>query len=224
MNPAPASRYTIGNLGGQFAAQRTGSSGVLGVFVADPGPGSSPCPLSARAALVYAFAPIASSTTTAELNTTSGGAGSPWHALAEADCTGTSPAVGGGPSGLGLLETDVAVTGDAVQYRAFSPASGFGNPVTVANGEQGLDATLSQDGKGGIYATWLDGTTGVDFAYSSNRGADWTAPKILFSNSGDPGGIGSLASAVNASGQAWAVYAAGGREYAQEFSKAGSSP
>ena len=34
LNPSPPTAYTIGNLGGQFASQLTGSPGVLGVFAA----------------------------------------------------------------------------------------------------------------------------------------------------------------------------------------------
>jgi hypothetical protein len=221
LNPSPPTAYTIGNLGGQFAAQLTGSPGVLGVLAANTGKGSSPCPSSAEAALVYAYAPISSSTTAAQLNTSVGDSGSPWHALAEVDCDGVDPAVGGGPSGLGLLETSVAASPSGViEYRAFSPASGFAAPVKVAVGEQDLDATLSQDGAGGIYATWLDGGTGVDLAYSSDGGASFSAPKTLLSDSGDPGAIATLASAVDASGNGWAVYEANGKEYAQQFSKA----
>ena len=46
---SPASAYTVGNLGGQFAAQLTGSAGVLGVFELDPGTGT-PCPAATRPA------------------------------------------------------------------------------------------------------------------------------------------------------------------------------
>ena len=105
LNPLPASAYAIGNLGGAFASQLVGSPGVLGVFAALPGKGSSPCPSSAGEALVYAYAPISASTTPADLST-SPGASSPWRPLAKVDCDGVDPAVGGGPSGLGLLETN----------------------------------------------------------------------------------------------------------------------
>ncbi|MGO8877309.1 MAG: hypothetical protein ACLQNG_16280, partial [Acidimicrobiales bacterium] len=47
LNPLPASAYAIGNLGGVFGSQLVGSPGVLGVFAALPGKGSSPCPSSA---------------------------------------------------------------------------------------------------------------------------------------------------------------------------------
>jgi hypothetical protein len=216
LNPRPASAYTIGNLGGVFGSQLVGSPGVLGVFVALADKGYSSCPSSSSAALIYAYAPISASTTPAELSTSPGGS-SPWRPLAEVDCDGTDPAVGGGPSGLGLLETDDA-SGSLVQYRHFSPSSGFGPAVTIATDEVGADGTLSQDNAGDILATWLDNTTGVDLAHSSDNGATWSKPKILFSNAGNPSGISLLVSAVGASGQGWAVYAVGKREYAQRFS------
>ena len=215
LNPRPATSYTVGNLGGVVAAQLVGSTGVLGVFDALPGKGSSPCPSSAGESLVYAYAPLSASTTAAELSTSPGGS-SPWRPLAKVDCDGTDPAVGGGPSGLGLLETNESASA-VVQYRHFSPSSGFGPAVTVAANEVGDDGTLSQDSAGHIFATWLDNSTGVDLAYSSDGGASWSKPRVLFSNGSDPSGIKSLASAVGPSGQGWAVYAVGEHEYAQKF-------
>ena len=221
LNPRPADAFTVGNLGGAFGSQLVGSPGVLGVFEALPGKGSSPCPSSASEALVYAYAPVNPTTTPAELTASPGGS-SPWRPLAEVDCDGTDPVVGGGPSGLALLETNEAHVpnpGPIVQYRHFSPSSGFGSAVTLATGEVGMDGTLSQDSAGDIFATWLDSATGVGLAYSSDRGTTWSKPKILFSNAGNPSGIGLLSSAVGSSGQGWAVYAVGKREYAQRFSK-----
>jgi hypothetical protein len=221
LNPRPANAYTTGNLGGAFGSQLAGSPGVLGVFEALPGKGSSPCPSSASEALVYAYAPVNASTTPAALSTSPGGS-SPWRPLAEVDCDGTYPAVGGGSSGLGLLETNEAHVpnpGPIVQYRHFSPSSGFGPAVTLATSEVGTDGTLSQDSAGDVFATWLDSSTGVNLASSSDGGATWSKPKVLFSNAGDPNGITLLSSAVGSSGQGWAVYAAGKQEYAQRFSK-----
>ena len=105
-----------------------------------------------------------------------------------------------------------------MQYRHFSPSSGFGPAVTVASDEVASDGTLSQDSAGGIFATWLDSSTGVELAYSSDGVASWSRPKTLFSNAGNPSGISLLVSAVDASGHGWAVCAVGKREYAQRFS------
>ena len=170
--------------------------------------------------MVYAYSPISASTTVAELNTSTGGAGSPWSPLAKVDCDGTDPAVAGGRSGLGLLETNLAAPSSEVQYRSFSPGHGFSTPVTIQKAEAGVDPTLSQDGTGGIYATWIAAGTGVELAYSSSGGTRWATPLTLLSVPGDQGGIENLTSAVNASGQGWAVYTAGGKEYALEFTKA----
>jgi hypothetical protein len=83
--------------------------------------------------------------------------------------------------------------------------------VKVASGQQPFRDSLSQDGSGGIYATWLSSGS-LQLAYSSSRGASWTGPVALASDASLP------ASAVNSSGQGWAVYAAGGTEFARSFS------
>ena len=215
LTPQPANAYVFEQLGGAFGSQLVGSKGVLAVFSGFSGKGDSPCPSSASGSLVYAYAPIGTSTTPAELSTSPGGS-SPWRPLTKVDCYGVNPAVGGGPSGLGLLETDRTV-GSIVQYRRFSPSSGFGPAVTIAKGEVAFYGSLSQDGAGDIFATWLDGSTGVDLAYSSDAGATWSGPKLLFSNAGNPSAISFLASAVGASGQGWAVYAIGKRDYDLRF-------
>ena len=216
LTPQPANAYVFEQLGGAFASQLVGSTGVLGVFPGFSGKNDSPCPSSASGSLVYAYAPIDASTTPGELSTSPGGS-SPWRPLTKVDCYGVNPAVGGGPSGLGLLETDKAAA-PIVQYRRFSPSSGFGPAVTIAKGEVAFYGSLSQDSAGDIFATWLDGSTGVDLAYSSDGGTTWSKPRILFSNGGNPSAITLLASAVDASGQGWAVYSVGKREYAQRFS------
>jgi uncharacterized membrane protein YgcG len=216
LTPQPANAYSFEQVGGAFGSQLVGSAGVLGVFAGFSGKSDSPCPSSASGSLVYAYAPIDASTTPVELSTSPGGS-SPWRPLTKVDCYGVNPAVGGGPSGLGLLETDRTV-GSIVQYRRFSPSSGFGPAVTIAKGEVAFYGSLSQDGAGDIFATWLDGSTGVDLAYSSDGGTTWSGPKLLFSNAGNPSAISFLASAVGASGQGWAVYAIGKRDYDLRFS------
>jgi hypothetical protein len=224
LDPSPAGAYTIGNLGGTFASQLSGSPGVLGVFVAGVGKGSSPCPDSASSALVYAYASVSASTKPAQLALSPGSPGSPWRPLAKLDCDGGDPALGGGPSGLGLLETDSAGVSPVVQFRSFSPSTGFAAAVTVASGQQGAEDTLSEDGAGNLYATWLDGSTGVELATSPPGGAHWSGPTTLFSDHGDPSAIGALTSAVDSAGRGWAVYAADGSVHAQQFNKDGAVP
>jgi hypothetical protein len=228
LNPSPASAYSIGNLGGQFASQLTGSEGVLGVFESLPDPGLSPCPSSAPSSLVYAWAPLSASASSAavesELNTSPGTAGSAWGDLSELDCVGDYPAVGGGPSGLGVLETNVTTLSDEIiQYRRFAPPSTFGSAVTLAAGASN-DASVSQDGAGGVYATWLDSDTGINLDYSGTGGSTWDKAVILLGNQDGAVPISGLTSAVGSSGQGWAVYANGGSEYAQPFDTADVVP
>jgi hypothetical protein len=214
LNPsAPA--YDVGNLSGQFASQLTGTMGVLGVFrIIETGP----CPASGG--LVYAYAPLSASTTAGELSTTTGAAGSPWTALAGVDCNTDTPAVAGGPKGLGLLENND--TKETTQYRAFLPPSTFGPPVTVS-AQESSNPSLSQDGTGGIYATMIN-DAGLQLAYSSTGGASWSGPKTLISNNGGLLNIDSAASSVSATGHGWTAYAANGKEYAQPFDKADALP
>jgi hypothetical protein len=207
LNPSP-NNYAIGNLGGQFASQLTGAMGVLGVFeMLEAGP----CPSSEG--LVYSFASLPAAN--AALNTNGA-----WRPLAGIDCNTTNPAVGGGPSGLGLLEDNqTSLSNPLVEYRRFTPPSTFGAPVTIGS-SQGLNPSVSQDGTGGIYATWLESGTGVEFAYSGNGGASFEGPVALQSN----GAAASLASAVGASGVGWAAYSVAGTEFAQPFSRADTIP
>ena len=211
LNPSPNS-YSVGNLGGQFSSQLTGAEGVLGVFTLIE---AGPCPSSEG--LVYSFASLPA--TNAVLN-----ADSTWRPLAGIDCQTYNPAVGGGPAGLGLLETDGAtLSAQLVQYRRFTPPSTFSAPVRIASGAAN-DPSLSQDGAGGIYATWLNNGTGLNLAYSSTGGTGWDGPKILLGNNGGATSIGALASSVNGSGQGWAAYEANGTEYAQPFDKTDALP
>jgi hypothetical protein len=123
---------------------------------------------------------------------------------------------------LGLLESDLGASSAGVLYRAFSPTSGFGAPVTIVKGEIADDPTVSQDGTGGIYATWVEPGVGIELAYSSTRGASWTGPISLLPAPSGGAGMDNLTSAVNGSGQGWAVYTLSGKEYALHFTRSGS--
>jgi hypothetical protein len=107
LNPSP-NDYVVGNLGGEFASQLTGTTGILGVFqLLEAGP----CP--ATDGLVYAYAPLSAATTNAELNTTTGKPGSPWAPLGGVTCNAESPALTSGVDGLGLLATnDTTLSGE----------------------------------------------------------------------------------------------------------------
>jgi hypothetical protein len=219
---APSNGYKLTNQTAQFASQLSGSYGVLGVFTAFPGASSSPCPSSAPSALAFAYAPIAAGATQSAVRSeldTNPGTGSAWSTLGEVDCDGGNPAVGGGPAGLGLLETnETSLLDQLVEYRTFTPPSTWGPAVTIGGGES-IDGSLAQDSSGGIYATWLDPDTGVTLAYSSTRGGSWNGPVSLLGTDGGEVNPGSLVSSVNGAGVGWAAYSANGVEYAQPFDR-----
>jgi hypothetical protein len=150
-------------------------------------------------------------------------AGSPWSPLGEVTCSAQYPAVTSGPDGLGVLATnDANLSAEKVQFRRFTPPSTWGAPVTVAN-NSGLDPTVSQDGVGGMYATFVNNAHGLQLAYSSDGGSAWSGPVTLFGIKSDAA-PGSVASAVGSNGQGWAVYAFQGTEYAQPFVAADALP
>ena len=81
-----------------------------------------------------------------------------------------------------------------------------------------LDPALSQDGTGGIYATYLGGAGGaVDLSYSGDGGNSF-ATAVLNANAS--GGINDVASSVNAVGQGWASWAENGSVFAESFQAA----
>jgi hypothetical protein len=200
LNPSP-NDYIVGNLGGEFASQLNGTTGILGVFQLIE---TGPCP--SGDGLVYTYAALSAATTNGALNTTTGQSGSPWSPLGEVTCSAEYPAVTSGPGGLGVLATnDANLTAEQVQFRRFTPPSTWGAPVTVAN-NAGLDPTVSQDGAGGMYATFVNNAHGLQLAYSSDGGSAWSGPVTLFGIKNDAA-PGSAASAVGSNGQGWAVYA-----------------
>lgn len=217
LNPSP-NNYVVGNLGGEFASQLRGTAGILGAFQLIE---AGPCPTTDG--LVYTYAPLSTKTTNGELNTTTGLAGSPWTPLRGITCNAEFPAVTSGPDGLGVLATnDASLSAEKVQFRRFTPPSLWSAPVTVAD-DAGLDPTVSQDGAGGMYATFVNNDHGLQFAYSSDGGAAWFGPVTLFGIENDTA-PGSIASAVGTAGQGWAVYAVQGAEYAQPFVAADALP
>jgi hypothetical protein len=203
---APGNSYQVGNLGGEFAA---GPAGILGVFALIE---AGPCPQSEG--LVSSFAALPA--TNAALNTSS-----TWSPLAGVDCNTQYPAVAGGPSGLGLLENNDATLSNTIeQYRKFTPPSSFSAPITVAH-TAGISPSLSQDGSGHIFATWISDSA-VQFAFSGDGGSSWVS-KTLVGNSGTAS-PGALTSAVASGGQGWAVFASSGTEWAQPFDKTAVLP
>src|SRR5581483_5008519 len=95
------------------------------------------------------------------------------------DCDVEYPAVAGGPSGFGVLEN--ADRTSHTTYHAFDAATTKfdGKPVTI-NPKTEQQPSLSQDGAGGIYATYLLGGGGgpVELSYSGDAGAIWESNSI----------------------------------------------
>jgi hypothetical protein len=211
----------IGNAGGQFASQSGSHPGVLGVFNTDFSNGPLGCSGSGTASFGTAFAYGAGAQgSTNNYNLSPGKSGSAWVTpVTQADCDVEYPAVAGGPSGFGVLEDELAT--NHTVYQAFDEtAHSFGTPkVTVAD-EFEEQPALSQDGAGGIYATFLGGGAGgpVSLAYSADGGKTWDGPAVLNSDSG--GGVSELTSSVDAAGQGWAAWSDNGSVYAQPFDAA----
>ena len=149
-------------------------------------------------------------------NVSPGQPNSAWRvALAQADCNAEYSTVGGGPSGFGILEDDLG-TGSVVYHRFDQGTLSFDSPlVTVASGHGELDGALSQDGGGGIYATYLAGAGGaVDLSYSADGGHSFSTAAL---NANSDGGADNLSSAVNAAGQGWATWTNNGSVFASSF-------
>ena len=210
LNPSP-NNYVVGNLGGEIVSQLSGTTGLLGVFQLIE---TGPCP--SNEGLVFTFAAANSSTSNTALDT-SPGPGSPWSPLGAVQCNAENPALTSGRSGLGLLYTNDAST--TTQFRRFTAPATFDSAVTVAHGAA-LQPSLTQDGAGGLYATWLTNGVGLRLAYSQNGGSSWSGPVTLSGSNG----LDSVASATGVSGQGWAVFASGGTEYAQPFVAADALP
>jgi hypothetical protein len=181
---------------------------------------SGPCP--SNAGLVFTYTAANSGTSDTALDT-SPGPGSPWSPLAGVQCNAEYPALTSGPSGLGLLFTnDASLTHTTTQFRRFTAPATFGGAVKVASGA-GLQPSLTQDGAGDLYATWLSNGTGLRFADSQN-GGKWYGPVTLFSEKGGAVSVDGIASATSASGQGWAVFASDRTEYALPFVAADALP
>lgn len=204
----PEGEHILSNEAGFFASQLGANPGVLGVYetLAKPGCASG----TFDTAYVYASG---EQSATNNYNISPGTANSAWKVgLSPADCEVEYPAVGGGPSGFGVVEDNLA--GHATVYHRFDQATNsFDTPsVTIAQ-ESEQSPSVSQDGAGGVYATYLAGFEGeVRLAYSNNGGATWTGPATLSAAGGSH-----LVSSVDAAGQGWATWSVGESVYAQPF-------
>ncbi len=206
----------LSNEEGQFASQLGANAGVMGVFESLFSNGPLGCAASFGTAFVYGSG---NQSSTNNYNISPGTAGSAWKvALTQADCSTEYPAVAGGPSGFGVLEDNLA-TGQTVYHRFDQGTLKFDTPLVTIAGEGELDPAVSQDGAGGVYATFLGGGDGglIRLAYSADGGDTWSANTL---NPDSDGGDGNVTSNLNAAGQGWATWTDNGSVYAQSFQAA----
>jgi hypothetical protein len=192
----PGDSLKASNGGGAIASQLGSNPGVLGVVNTIENP---PCNTFG---IAYAYAAGAPSPASYDLSANI--AGSAWQSgpLAQLDCHASHPAVGGGPSGFGVLEQDEAVAPNATVYRRFDETSGkFDLPTVTISRETEQFPSLSQDAAGSIYATWL-GSGGIRVATGAGGGASWSTAETL---DRDPA-VNDLTSGVGSAGQGWASW------------------
>ena len=203
----------LGNTGGHFASQAGAHPGVLGVFPNQFSNGPLGCLLDG---LLFAYG-AGNQQAGNDYNTSPGSAGSAWTGtVALGQCGVKQFTAGGGPSGFGVLESDE--THGRTVYQPFNQTTkAFGSMVAVANQGE-LYPSLSQDGAGGIYATYMYGGTGgpVALSYSSNGGKTWSGPVQLDAYNGEA----NVTSAVNGAGQGWVAWNNNGSVFAQPFTAA----
>jgi hypothetical protein len=206
----------IGNAGGQFASQLGAHPGILGIFDTDFSTGPLGCPHGSFGT-AFAYGSGAQSATNS-YNASPGTPGSAWQvAVAPGDCDVAYPAVGGGPGGFGVLEAGDAA-GNTIYHRFDQATARFDAPVVTVAEETERSPSVSQDGAGGVYATFLGGGEGgpVSLAYSADGGTTWTGPAVLAASA--DGGAADVSSAVGATGQGWVAWTDNGSVYAQQFS------
>jgi hypothetical protein len=211
----------LSNQPGQFASQSGATPGVLGIFFTDFTSGPLGCSNAQTVpfGMAYAYASGAQSPTN-DYNTSPGQPNSAWNVpLTQGDCNVDYQAVAGGPAGFGVLEAD-ELTGTTV-YHPFDQATlRFDTPPETVAATKEQSPSLSQDGAGGLYATFLQGGAGgpIALAYSGNGGVNWRGPTALNPNT-DTNGT-QVSSAVNPTGQGWATWIDNGSIFAQPFTAA----
>jgi hypothetical protein len=210
----------VTNAPGNFA---TDGASVMGAFRTNYSAGNLGCPGASPFGMAFVFGTGLQSPSN-NYNKSPGVANTAWRGnVALADCGVDYIGLGAGPSGFGVLE-DNQVTGQTLYHRFDSATQKFDTaPVVVsAGGEQ--QPAVSQDGAGGVYATYLSGGIGgpVSLSYSFNGGQTWSGPGTLTT---DPlGQVAGLTSQMNPTGQGWATWTEGGTIFAQPFTAADSVP
>jgi hypothetical protein len=215
----------IGNGGGQFAFQVGSHSGVLGIFATDFTTGPFACSSSKTVPFGTAFAYASGAqSATNNYNVSPGTAHSAWRVPAtQADCNVDNLAVAGGPSGFGVLE-DNELKATTVYHRFDQGSQSFDTPMVTVARQTMLYPAVSQDGTGGVYATYLNGGSGgpLSLSYSYNGGSTWSGPATLYANTNL--GASDVTSSVSAAGQGWAAWIDNGSVYAEPFTAQNSVP
>jgi hypothetical protein len=206
----------IGVVGGQVAAEPdplAPGAYVVVVVGADSGAPAA-CPTGTRDATGYGVGVG----TPAALQTRAA-----WSTgfFSPISCQASEPVLaGGGPRGgaIGLLEGEgPGLTGsgsDGVYFRRFDTATvRFDAPVLVSAETkvslEGPDQTsLSEDGAGGLYASWTD-HRGLLLSYSSTSGTSWNPPAVV----AVPGGAANAVVAGTGAGGAEFAYTQGKQQY-----------
>lgn len=206
----------IGETTGQFAAQGGSDPGVLGIFDTDTTTGTFACSGSNATGFAYAYGHGDQSSGN-DYDTSPGDTDSAWSkAVTKGDCAVQSPAVAGGKSGFGVLEDDL--TTNATVYHRFDQAhESFDTKLIKVAKQPESEPSLSQDGKGGVYGTYVSGTGSaapLELSYSPNGGTNW-ASAVLQARPTD--GFEDPVSAVGTDGQGWAAWFASGKVYALPF-------
>jgi hypothetical protein len=205
----------LSNEPGHFASISAGPlSGVMGVFDSLFTNGPLGCAQSFGSAYVYG---AGAQSATNNYNISPGQPNSAWRVpLTQADCDVEYSAVGGGPSGFGILEDNLG-TSSVVYHRFDATTLKFDTPLATVNGTAGeLYPAVNQDGEGNIFATYLlGGSLGkVELSYSADGGKTWTGAPL---DSDTNGTITEINSSVNAKGQGWAAWLSNGSVFAQSF-------
>jgi hypothetical protein len=194
----------------------TNGSSVLGVFRTNYSAGNFGCGESTPFGMAFIFGDGLQSPSN-NYNVSPGMTETAWGSpVAKADCNVDYLAAGGGPSGYGVLEDNQA-TGQTQYHRFDLTNDTFDTAPNIvsATGEQ--QPSVSQDGIGGVYATYLSGGIGgpVSLSYSADGGTTWAGPATL---AADPlGAVAGLTSSVGAAGQGWAAWSENGAVFVQPF-------
>lgn len=219
---SPSSPTPLSNPRGVIASQQGTNPGVLAVYetLGKPGPPEGECTPAGDNpnGTAYAYGNGLQSAGNS-YNLSPGQPGSAWTELTKGDCEVEYPAVGGGPSGFGVVEDNLK-THDTVYHRFDESNHTFDTPEVTIAGEGQQQASVSQDAAGGIYTTFVgESASTIRLAYSADGGPSWSGPVTL-----NPAtSVSQLTSAVGTTGQGWATWRVGESMYAQQFDAADAS-